>query len=320
MKNRFMDWFGLTAPILQAPIGNAATVPLVEAVGRAGGMGSLAVTWTDQATGDARIAGLAAAGVPYFLNFVLRFGTASVERFLRPGLPAITLSWGIDQAIIARAKAMGVRAGVQVGSAAGARAAIGAGADFIIAQGMEGGGHVQSTTPLRLLLPRVLEAAGDTPVIAAGGIARASDIAALIKAGAQAVMMGTRFLASEEADVHVDHQRAIVSAGVADWAFTNCFDVGWPYAMHGVLRNSTLEMWEAAGSPAPPHRPGEGDIVARHGEQPIVRYCDTPPRREATGDVLACCLYAGQSAAFIDDVAPAAQIVHRLWTEAAALM
>ena len=90
--------------------------------------------------------------------------------------------------------------------------------------------------------------------------------------------------------------------------------------MHGVLRNSTLEMWEAAGSPAPPHRPGEGDIIGYHGDRPIIRYSDTPPYASATGDVLAACLYAGASVEYIDSVASAAEVVNRLWTGTQVLM
>ncbi len=315
MKNSFMNWFDLSVPILQAPIGGAATVSLAKAVGQAGGMGSLAMTWTEEAIGKSHIAALEASRVPFFLNFVLRFGTEGVRRFLRPGLPAITLSWGVDRKVIEMARGMGIKVGVQVGSSVGAMDAIAAGADFIIAQGLEAGGHVQSTTPLAQLLPRVLRVAGSTPVIAAGGIVRAEDIAAALRAGAHAVLMGTRFLASREADAHDFHKQAIVAAGAADWAFTNCFDVDWPHAMHGVLRNSTLEMWEAAGCPAPSHRPGEGEVVAYHGGVPIIRYCDTPPQSNATGDVGACCLYAGKGAQYIDDIAPAADIVKRLWAE-----
>ena len=320
MPNNFMGWFGLSVPILQAPIGSSASVQLVEAVGRAGGMGSLAMTWTPVEVGDAQIALLKASRVPFFLNFVLRFGTESFSRFLTPGIPAITFSWGIDPEAAAKAHAIGAKVGIQVGTAAGAKLAIAAGADFVIAQGMEAGGHVQSTTPLKQLLPQVLAAAGETPVIAAGGLSRAEDIASILNQGAQAVMLGTRFLATHEANAHYLYKQAIVKARASDTAFTNCFDIDWPHAMHGVLRNSTLEMWEAAGSPAPPHRPGEGDIVGYHGDRPIIRYSDTPPFASATGDVLAACLYAGTSVEYIDSVASAAEVVNRLWAGTQALM
>jgi nitronate monooxygenase len=231
-------------------------------------------------------------------------------------LPAVTLSWGIDEDLIARFKSGGTKVGVQVGSAAGARAAIAAGADFVIVQGIEAGGHVQSSTPLARLLDEAVAIAGATPVIAAGGLATGVDIARAMRAGAQGVMMGTRFLASEESLAHPAYKQALVAATAEQTVYTNCFDIGWPYAMSRVLRNSTFEMWEAAGNPAAPDRPGEGDIVFRCGKDSLVRYCDTSPALEAEGDLLAGCLYAGMSVAGITSVRPAAEIVTTLWAEA----
>ena len=73
--------------------------------------------------------------------------------------------------------------------------------------------------------------------------------------------MGTRFVVTAESRAHELHKQAIVEAGKDCTSYTNCFDGDWPYAMHRVLRNSTLDAWEAAGSPQPPHRPGEGDVI-----------------------------------------------------------
>ncbi len=315
-----MDWFGLTTPILQAPIGSASNVALVTAVGRGGGMGSIAATWTPRDEGLAIAAQLKAAGYPFFFNFVLRFGTDRLAWYRDAGLPAVTQSWGIDAASMAAFKSAGTRVGVQVGSAAGARAAMAAGADFIVVQGMEAGGHVQSSTPLAKLLPQVVALAGSVPVIAAGGISTAADIARMMKAGAQGVMMGTRFVAADESLAHDAYKQAIVAAQAGDTAYTNCFDIDWPYAMHGVIRNSTFEMWEAAGSPAAPNRPGEGDVIMRIGDQALVRYCDTPPAMGAEGDLLAACLYAGTGVEGIASVLPASLIVSTLWDETLLLL
>jgi nitronate monooxygenase len=143
MRNRFMDWFGLAAPILQAPIGSASCIALVTAVGKGGGMGSMAMTWTERESGLACARQLLAEGHPFFFNFVLRFGTERPGWYTGFGLPAVTLSWGIDAGLIAAFKAGGTRVGVQAGSAEGVSAAIAAGADFIIVQGVEAGGHVR---------------------------------------------------------------------------------------------------------------------------------------------------------------------------------
>ncbi len=318
MRNRFMDWFGLSAPILQAPIGGSDTPDLAAEVGRGGGMGSLAMTWDERQHGRARVAALNQHGTPYFLNFVLRFGTESLHWYRDCGVKTVTLSWGFDSAAIAALKSSGIQVGVQVGSAGGAAQAIAAGADFIIAQGIEAGGHVQSSIPLRTLLSDVLGVAGNTPVVAAGGISTAADIASAIKAGAQAVMMGTRFVASAEASAHPAYKAALVAARSEDTVYTNCFDGGWPYAMHRVLRNSTLNAWEDAGCPASPSRPGEGEETMRSETGTLVRYHCAQPPKDQDGDPMAACLYAGMGVDAIVSVLPAREIVETLWAEARA--
>ena len=320
MRNTFMDWFGLTAPIVQAPIAGNDTPRLAAEVARGGGLGSLALTWDEREAGLARVAELNREGTPYFLNFVLHFGTESLRWYADSGVPAMTLSWGIDAGAIAFLHGKGMRVGVQVGSASGAAKAIAAGADFIIAQGNEAGGHVQSTTPLRRLLPDVLKISGDVPVVAAGGMSAAPDIAWTIASGAQAVMMGTRFVASIESNAHPLYKQALIAAAPDDTVYTNCFDVGWPFAMHRVLRNSTLDAWEAAGCPPAPLRPGEGDIVLRSPSGSLVRYHNDQPKEDSGGDIMAGCLYAGTSVGAIDAVLPARVIVEMLWSEARALL
>lgn len=320
MQTDLMQWFGLTVPILQAPIGGATTPEMVEAVGRAGAMGSLALTWTALDDSAEQIARLNATGLPYFVNFVLRFGTSVPRAALMHRPPCLTLSFGVDAATIALAHAQGTKVGVQVGSAAGAVAAIAAGADFVIAQGMEAGGHVQSTTPLATLLPAVLAVAGAVPVVATGGIACARDIATCLQRGAQAVMMGTRFVATAESVAHADYKQALVAAAADETSFTLCFDLTWPFALHRVLRNATLEAWEAAGHPAPPHRPGEGEVLFHQNGQPVLRYSDETPHASASGAVGEGCLYAGTGVGHIDRVEPAGALVTRLWEETRRLL
>lgn len=313
MTSTFLQEMGLTTPILQAPIGGAATIELAGAVAAGGGMGSQALTWTDPQAAVDRVRRLKQrAGRRFFVNFVLRFPPRALSAVLAEGVPAVTLSWGLDPQLMAGIKAHGAHVGVQVGHAAGAKAAREAGAAFIIAQGYEAGGHVQSSQPLSRLLPDVLAAAGPVPVVATGGIGTGQQIGEALRQGAAAVMLGTRFLATEEADAHRDYKQALVAAGASDTTYTNCFDIDWPYAMMRVLRNGTFMAWEAAGCPQAPHRPGEGDRVAQQSTGPITRYSDTPPAADATGDPLAACLYAGESVAGIDDIAPAAEVMARL--------
>lgn len=318
IHNQFMDWFGLTAPILQAPIGSCASIALVKAVGQGGGMGSLPLTWTPADDAIESITKLKAAEVPFFVNFVLRFPHTRFEKILDAQPPAVTFSWGINATAMALAKAKNTKVGVQVATVAGALAARDAGADFVIVQGTEAGGHVQSSTPLFELLKNAIAAVSGVPIIAAGGISSGAEIGATLKAGAAAVMMGTRFVATQESGAHPLYKEALVKAKASDTVYTNCFDIDWPYSMHRVLRNSTFRMWEDAGCPAAPHRPGEGDVVARAQEKVIIRYSDTSPSSSLSGDVLAACLYAGTGVDHIHDIPPAADLVRRLWAEAEA--
>lgn len=316
---RFLGLTGQRLPIVQAPIGSCAIPPLASAVARAGGLGGLAVTWSSpdeavQAIADTKGA---AQGNSFLANFVLHFPCECFDAALDAGVPVVTFSWGIDPARIARARRSGVRVGVQIGHPLGARAARQAGADFLIAQGVEAGGHVQSSSPLATLLPQVLAEADDLPVIAAGGIASGSAIAEAIAQGAAGVMMGTRFVASTESGAHDLYKQAIIDASDGDTAYTLCFDGGWN-AAHRALRNDTLTTWEAAGCPLAGTRPGEGDILYHHGVEAIPRYSNTPPNRGAMGAPLSGALYAGTGSAEITAIEPAAHIVTRLWSEAEA--
>jgi nitronate monooxygenase len=301
--------------IVQAPVGGCATPALVAAVGEAGGLGTLACTWTPPellAPVVARVRALTAR--PFAANLVLWFEVdAQLEALLALAVPVLTFSWGRPgRDRIARCHAAGTRVAVQVGTAAGAREAREDGADVLIVQGVEAGGHVQSTTPLGDLLADVLEMAGGTPVVAAGGLVTHADVARARARGAAGAMLGTRFLATTESGAHDAYKAALVAAGAGSTALTVCFDGGWPQASHRVLRNLTLERWEDAGCPARGRRPGDGDVVAMRAGTPIARYDDSPPLAGDDGAVEEMCLYAGEGCDAIEDVPAVADLFDRL--------
>jgi NAD(P)H-dependent flavin oxidoreductase YrpB (nitropropane dioxygenase family) len=314
----FASRLGISKSIFQAPIGSVASVDLAAAVSNAGGAGSLALTWTPPEEAASLILALKRRTVaPFFVNFVLSFESRALLPALEAGAPIVTFSWGLPGALVRQVHTFGALAGVQVASASGARRAIEEGCDFLICQGIEAGGHVQSSTPLKDLLAAVLDASGTIPVVAAGGLADGRDIAAVINAGASGVMLGTRFVAANESRAHPQYKQALVEASASDTVLTGCFDGGWPSALHRVLRGSTFDAWEMQGCPLPARRPGEGDIVARmpNGAE-VKRYDDTPPTEDMQGDVMACCLYAGTGVERIRAVQPAAELVATLWQEA----
>jgi NAD(P)H-dependent flavin oxidoreductase YrpB (nitropropane dioxygenase family) len=308
---------GQTIPIVQAPIGSAAAVALAGAVSRAGGLGGVGLSWSDpeETTAIVRSMQAAAGGHPVYGNFVLHFPCEGFDAALDAGLAVVTLSFGIDAARVARAQRAGARVGIMVGSRAGARLALEAGADFLIAQGLEAGGHVQSTTPGTDLLPAVLDEVGTMPVLAAGGIATAEGIARVLATGAAGAVMGTRFIATAEAGYHDDYKTALVAASGTDTVLTNCFDLGWPYAMHRVLRNDTFNAWEAAGCPQAPNRPGEDEIVFHNGPEAVPRYADMPPLPDAVGSLLSAALYSGTGVGDIRSIEPAGHLMARFGAE-----
>ena len=297
-------------PVMQAPIGPATTPELVTAVSSVGALGTLAASWTSPQTLREQLRVIrSSVGREFCVNLVLHFDQEErLDLVLDEGGRFVSFSWGVDRELIERARRAGVVVLVQVGDVAAARDAADAGAGIVIAQGVEAGGHVQSTTPLSDLLSGI-RLVLDLPIIAAGGISNGASARAAIDAGAEGVACGTVFLAATEADVHPAYFERLAGATAADTVLTTVFDIGWPDAPHRVLRNDTLVRWESAGRPAPGSRVGEGDVVAVSRGSPVVRYSDVQPTTETEGDIGSMALYAGTSVDSIRRRASAAEIV-----------
>jgi NAD(P)H-dependent flavin oxidoreductase YrpB (nitropropane dioxygenase family) len=318
------ETLGIEVPICQAPIGSAGGPELAAAVSGAGGLGSMALTWTSIRGVRAHIQAVRAAAPdrPFAANFVLDFPVEDILRAaLDEGVPIISTFWGDPATVHDHIAAAGALHLHTVGSVDEARRAVGAGVDVVVAQGWEAGGHVRGSVTTLCLVPDVVDAITPVPVIAAGGIADGRALAAVLTLGAGAAWLGTRFVAAEESRAHDVYRREILRADAQRATYTQCFDGGWPDAPHRVLRNSTLTVWEAAGRPTGLARPGVGDVLARedNGSEQH-RYDDTPPLRGMTGDLEALALYAGQGVALIDSIEPAAGIIERIASEALAAL
>lgn len=326
MTDRLLRALGIVIPILQAPTGSVAGPELAAAVSRAGGLGGMGLTWAapeDAAAAVRQVRKAIGADRPFLVNYALSFAPVTLPLVLECGAPVVAFSWGDAAPHARRVHEAGAKVVVQVANAHGARRALDAGADALICQGVEAGGHVQSTTALDDLLAAALtEAGGRAPVVAAGGLATGADIARVLRLGADGAMLGTRFVATRESRAHPAYKaRLCAAAGAGETALTICFDGGWPHAPHRVLRNPTLDAWEAAGCPPPNARPGEGEAIARAASgESILRYEDTAPRADMTGDVEAMALYAGTGVGRIADVPPAGDLLRRLWAEAQAAL
>jgi nitronate monooxygenase len=306
-----MTLLGTRVPLMQAPLGRGAGAALVSAVSAAGGLGTLGASWTEPDVLRDQIREIArATDAPFCVNLVLDFEQEErLEAALQERARWISFSWGVRPDLIARAHAGGAQVMVQVAASDAAREAASAGADALIVQGVEAGGHVESVVGLVPLLVEVDHAAS-VPIVAAGGIADPAAGRAALAAGAQAIAMGTRFLASAECEAHPRYKDALVGAKGSDTVLTDLFDIGWP-APHRVLRNSTFDRWEAAGRPASGSRPGEGDQVARGPGHSVPRYGVNLPRVDVEGDIEAMAMYAGQGVGAIAGEQPAGEIVER---------
>ena len=252
---------------------------------------------------------------PFGGNFVLTSDHhRHLDQALEAGLKIVSFMWGDPSSYI---KAVHDAGGIvlhTVGSAEEARQAVASGADVIVAQGWEAGGHVWGNVATLPLVPAVVDAVAPVPVIAAGGIGDARGVAAVLALGAQAAWLGTRFLLAEEMPIHEDYRRRLIAAAETDpqW-YPNLYDVGWPDSPHRALRNSTARAWDAAGRPPDSQRPGAGDVIAHFASgEGIVRYEPAPPMVGTTGDIEALSMWAGQSVALARKPQSAADIVTEL--------
>lgn len=323
LRTPLSDLLGIAVPIVQAPIGSATCPALAAAVAEAGALGMLALSWRDHSEIKQQVdATQALTQRPFGVNLVLAWPQQDrLAQCLDLGVKIIATSWGDPAPHVSAIQAAGGVLIHQVGTVEEARRVADAGADVIVAQGWEAGGHVQSEVGTLALVPRVVDAVAPLPVLAAGGIADGRGVAAALTLGAAGAWIGTRFLASEEAGVHHAYKQRLLEASEQDTLYTFLFDLGWPNAPHRVIRNSTVERWEQAGFPASGQRPLEGESVASFADgRPITRYSDVIPLPGMQGDVEALALYAGQGVGLISHVLPAWAIVARLVEETRAAM
>jgi NAD(P)H-dependent flavin oxidoreductase YrpB (nitropropane dioxygenase family) len=305
LQTRFTALVGCAIPIQQAGMGNARR-ELAAAVARAGALGTLGGVMQPAALlADELEATIGEGGGPIAVNFLMPFLDREAVEAVAGRARVVEFFYGDpDPGLVRVVRGAGALAAWQVGSAEEAKAAADAGCDFVIAQGVEAGGHVRGTTALLPLLDHVLDVV-EVPVVAAGGVGTARGMAAAIAAGADAVRVGTRFLAAEEADVHPTYANALIEAGPGDTVLTEAFSVMWPDAPHRVLAGCV-----AAAESLEDEFVGE--IEHAGGRMPVPRLSPPSPGRGATGRVEAMAMYAGQSVSAVERLQPAEAIVREL--------
>lgn len=311
-----LDLRSLPAPVVQAGMGSVARHELAAAVSEAGGLGTIG------GVGAPIAAEIAAArrltNGPIAVNLLLPF--------IRPGdaeaaaaADAIVTFWGPPRRPAANTWIH------QCGSVEEAKAAAAAGADAVIAQGVEAGGHVRGSTIMLELLTRVL-AAVQIPVLAAGGIIDGAGVQAVLDSGAVAAVAGTRFLLSEECHAHPDYKQRCLDA--TETILTELFGLGWPDAPHRVIANGATRRWlrddprgprwiraaNRVSAPLTSRIPTAVQDRAIRRQRPSQPFLGPqPPTDDGPANLLdSGPLYAGMSVAAIHDIRPAAELVKTL--------
>ena len=299
--------FALTHPIVLGPMGGAAGGALAAAVSNAGGLGLVGggygdADWLRTELAIARADTTCAWGA----GFITWSATRAVLDQVLAGQPhAVVLSFGDPRPFGAVLKAAGCKLICQVQDLAGAALAREAGADVIVAQGAEGGGHgaLRATLPL---VPAVVDLVAPIPVLAAGGIADGRGVAAALMLGAEGALIGTRFYACDEALGSPRARQCIVQASGDETARTRVFDVvrglDWPTPYTGrALRNGFMARWQ-------------GDEAGLAREVAAQRAAFQAAQRDEDFDT--AMVWAGEAVDLIASVAPAARVVERLAQDA----
>ncbi len=314
MRTRVTELFGIEHPVVLGGMGTGTNPDLVAAVSGAGGLGVQGCAGRP----PEQIARLAAeirarTDRPFGMNLLLFMATPDqIEAMAAQAPPVFSTSWPWPEqdmgSIFERAHAAGSRVMHMVSNVHEAVRAVEAGADVIVAQGTEGGGHVGTISTLALV-PMVVRAVAPVPVVAAGGLADGAGLAAMLALGAEAVLMGTRFLATPEASWPESYKQAIVASDGHDTLLTEIPDIAkgnvWPGAYDRCRRNRLIEDWI-----------GRENEVRRHRAALAARI----RRAYETGDAGDGELNFGQSAGLIDEILPAAEVVRRVTTEAGRIL
>ena len=305
--------FGLRVPIVNAPMGGVAGGRLAAAVTAAGGLGMVGMgsdgTRESLKTQLRHVRGMFGIGL---VDWVTRSEAGLLEDALAARPALLSVSFGTDWSWVAQAHEAGIATVAQVYDQLGARQAVDAGVDIVVARGSEGGGHGEvklGTLPLLDTVLDALDASDGTavPVLAGGGIASPRSLAAVLAAGASGAWVGTRLAACPEALTGDGSRRALIAARATDTAITRVFDVAkglpWPARFPArVLANDFVARWT-----------GREDAL----DPPA---CDELAAAVAADDMRIAPVDAGQGVGKIDDDASVGEVIEQMCTGAQRLL
>ena len=325
LRTSLCDLLGCDVPILLAGMGGVSRWELAAAVAEAGGYPTLGMVREAPDLIEREVRTLrTATDRPFAVNLIPAATDpdlldAQIACCLDLGVGAFSFFWDVVPGAIARVKAAGCLVLHQVGTLAAARDAEAAGADVLIAQGIEAGGHVHGRIGVFALTAELM-AETRLPVVVSGGIADGRGLAAALAMGAAGVHCGTAFLATAESFAHDYHKGRLTAADASDAVLTDIFVLNWPRgAAVRVLRNSVTH---AIGERLLGHDPDTlpGQPIAWDGDVARLRFSTDSPLRTTTGDLEAMALYAGQGVGRVVDVVPAGERLRRMADDAAALL
>jgi nitronate monooxygenase len=310
------ELLGIQHPILSAPMDLIAGARLTAAVSSAGGFGILGggygdKAWLEQETAKlTRLAGGSSVFGVGFITWSLAKRPELLDIALDAKPRAIMLSFGDPRPFAPRIKTAGARLICQVQDENIARTAMEAGADILVAQGTEAGGHGASRTTIDLVPAIVDLAAGRVPVVAAGGIADGRGLAAMMMLGASGVLLGTRFYASQECDGAEEAKQRICAATSGSTVRGIVFDLSrnnvWPAPFTGrCLVNDHSRRWSGR----------EVELL-----QNVTAVAADYAAAKAAGNFDVAAVIAGEAVGLIHDIPPAAEIVERIVSEADQIM
>ena len=310
IHTRICDLLGIPHPIVLGGMGTATTAPLVAAVSNAGGFGTLGTSAFNAATLENEIAAIhERTDKPFGVNhllFQIREDMFAVTLRARPKVAAF--AWARKEQNLneyfQRAHDAGCKVMHLAGEVPEALRAADAGADVLVAQGTEAGGHIGWMASLPLL-PMMVKAVAPLPVLCAGGIADGRGLAAALALGAEGVLLGTRFMATPEAPIHGNFKRAIVKSDGHDTVLTEIPDLAsqrvWPGAMSRAQRNRFIERWAGREWALRQDADEVGKQVAA---------------ARAAGDVDNASLSFGQDAGLIDSIKTVKEVIEDIIAEA----
>jgi nitronate monooxygenase len=314
------DLLGCVHPIVLAGMGGVTRSELVAAVTEAGGFGFLGMVREPPRLIQSEVEALRARGIKRFGVNLIPAATdrslleAQLSTCIRLGVPVVGLFWNVSLKLVARLRAAGVVVICQVGSTTEARAVEQAGAQVVIAQGAEAGGHVRGDRPLYDLIPEIA-AETELPVLAAGGLTDGSDLATVLSLGAQGAVFGTALIATPESFAHDFHKQRLIAANGHDTVLTEAFHINWPRgAKVRVLANSATR--GEHGDPFSEGRTVIGDDAGRS----IYLFSTDSPLRSMTGEFEAMALYAGEGVGRLTAIISAAERVRAIAAEASGLL